>query len=148
MPIEPALEALRRRLLDLTRRNRLLHLPPGARTVLRVVDERPAQVWAVVVDEERPLRLLAREEADPALRARLDAAVADARARGVDEEGGLVLPPPAPPPTARRGRASRSATATARCRRRWRPRRSTRGSCASSAPRGCTSTSRAPTSCT
>ncbi|MGQ0613504.1 MAG: DUF4011 domain-containing protein [Planctomycetaceae bacterium] len=56
-------EALRRNLLDLTRRSRLLNLRPQARSCLPIVDELPEYVWARLVEEARTLQFLAREEA-------------------------------------------------------------------------------------
>lgn len=91
MGLASSLDDLRRRLLDLTRRNRLLHLPSSARTVVRGVAARPAPLWRTVVDDGRTLRFLALEDADAEERARLEAARASARARGADDEGDLVV---------------------------------------------------------
>ncbi|HWP41323.1 MAG TPA: DUF4011 domain-containing protein, partial [Tepidisphaeraceae bacterium] len=69
--IEQKLEQTRRRLLDLTRANRLLnHRPRGQRT-LRIVEERPAQVFDLLVNQQKTMQFLAREEAPPELAGRL-----------------------------------------------------------------------------
>lgn len=52
------LSALRMRLLDLTANNRLLNFRHGGRAVVRVVDERPDQLYGMLLDEQE-LRFLA-----------------------------------------------------------------------------------------
>ena len=52
----------RDRLLDLGLRNRLTNFTPTRRTSIRIVDEVPAEVWRLLVAEERTLSFLAREE--------------------------------------------------------------------------------------
>src|SRR5438045_3592709 len=63
IPIEQKLEDVRKRLLDLTRANRLLnHKPKGQRT-LRIEDEIPEQVYDFLVRQGRAMQFLSREEA-------------------------------------------------------------------------------------
>jgi len=59
----PRLEAWRRKLLDLTRRNRLLSFRPPRRTGVRIVDEVPSELYRLVAVEGRTMRFLPREEA-------------------------------------------------------------------------------------
>lgn len=61
--INEKLEDTRRRLLDLTRRNRLLNHKVKAAGTLRVVDEVPVEVYRVLVAEGQPMQFLSREEA-------------------------------------------------------------------------------------
>src|SRR6266487_4392965 len=61
--IEDRLEEARRRLLDLTRRNRLLNHRTKGRSTLRIVDESPTEVFRLLVSEGKTLQFLAREEA-------------------------------------------------------------------------------------
>ena len=61
-PVLQELARARERLLDLTLRNRLLNFRPTKRTTIAVVDELPAQVWRLMVEEGRKLAFLAREE--------------------------------------------------------------------------------------
>lgn len=61
--LRPALEAIRLRLLDLTRRNRLLNHRTGGRASLAIVDERPEHLYRILVDERRGMHFLSREEA-------------------------------------------------------------------------------------
>lgn len=61
--IEIQLEDARRRLLDLTRRNRLLNHRSSGRTTLRIIDEIPAEVFRQLVVGEQTLQFRAREEA-------------------------------------------------------------------------------------
>jgi hypothetical protein len=84
VPIEAKLEETRRRLLDLTRRNRLLNHRGQGRSALRIVDELPEQIFRLLVAEGRTLQFLAREEAPPEAKAMVDAEAAKeaAEARG------------------------------------------------------------------
>jgi hypothetical protein len=69
--IDAKLDEIRRRLIDLTRNNRLLnHRARGKRT-LRVVDELPAEVYRILVDETRVMQFLSREEAAEEVREHL-----------------------------------------------------------------------------
>ncbi len=52
----------RDRLIDLTLRNRLTNFRPTRRTSIRIVHEIPAEVWRLLVSEERTVSFLAREE--------------------------------------------------------------------------------------
>ncbi|MCC7137153.1 MAG: DUF4011 domain-containing protein [Planctomycetes bacterium] len=102
MSLPETLEDLRRRLLDLTRRNRLLNVRDGGRATLRLVDERPEEVWRLLVDEERALTFLPVEEAPPELRPTLERAAATAAdaAAGTpttDAPAAATGPAPAPP---------------------------------------------------
>jgi hypothetical protein len=66
--IDAKLEEIRRRLLDLTRNNRLLnHRTQGQRT-LELADELPAEVYRVLVEDGRTMQFLAREEASAGVR--------------------------------------------------------------------------------
>jgi very-short-patch-repair endonuclease len=66
--IATKLEEVRRRLLDLSRNNRLLnHRATGQRT-LQIVDELPGQVYSLLVDDGRTLQFLSLEEAPPEAR--------------------------------------------------------------------------------
>ena len=44
-----AIDAWKRKLLDLTRRNRALHFRPNRVATLTIVDEHPAEVWKQLV---------------------------------------------------------------------------------------------------
>ena len=61
-PVASELHRARERLLDLTLRNRLLNFRPTRRTTIRIVDELPAEVWRLLVEEDRKLAFLARSE--------------------------------------------------------------------------------------
>ena len=61
--IEPRLDETRRRLLDLSRRNRLLNHKPAVATNLRVVDEVAEEVYRVLVVEGQRMQFLSKEEA-------------------------------------------------------------------------------------
>jgi hypothetical protein len=61
--VETKLQEIRRRLLDLTRRNRLLNHQTKGQSSLQIVDEVPAQVYGVLVDDARTMQFLSREEA-------------------------------------------------------------------------------------
>lgn len=61
--VETKLQEIRRRLLDLTRRNRLLNHTGAGQGTLQIVDELPAQVYGVLVDDGRAMQFLSREEA-------------------------------------------------------------------------------------
>src|SRR5690242_12171375 len=71
--IDDRLEETRRRLLDLTRSNRLLNHRTTGRGTLRVVDEIPEQVFDVLVRQGQRMQFLAREEAPPELAAAMPA---------------------------------------------------------------------------
>jgi len=60
--VREQLSKARDRLLDLTLNNRLLNYRPPKRASVRIVDERIAQVWHLLVDEEKDFQFLAREE--------------------------------------------------------------------------------------
>lgn len=49
-----SLEALRRRLLDLSARNRLLNFPHGRAGNVRVIDELPNELRRMLLSEEEP----------------------------------------------------------------------------------------------
>ena len=55
-PLSPKLEAWRRKLLDLSRRNRLLHFRPTRRTTIVAGEEVPAEVYRQLVQEGKALR--------------------------------------------------------------------------------------------
>ncbi len=79
--IEAKLEETRRRLLDLTRSNRLLnHRDKGQRT-LQIVDEVPKEIYGLLVTESETLQFLAREEAPEEVQALLPAEDAEANAQ-------------------------------------------------------------------
>ena len=61
-PVRQQLAEARHRLLDLTLRNRLLNFRPTRRTTVEIVDELPAEVWRLVVEQQKKLAFLAREE--------------------------------------------------------------------------------------
>src|SRR5436305_13674387 len=66
--IEQKLEEVRRNLLDLTRRNRLLnHRSTGQRT-LQILETSPAEVYRVLVEEQRVMHFLPRDESQPEAR--------------------------------------------------------------------------------
>jgi very-short-patch-repair endonuclease len=76
--IATKLEEVRRRLLDLSRNNRLLnHRTTGQRT-LQIVDELPGQVYRLLVDDGRTLQFLSLEEAPPEARSAIAAEVPSA----------------------------------------------------------------------
>lgn len=52
----------RERLLDLTMRNRLLNYVPTKRQTIRIVDERPEEIWRLLITDGKKLGFLAREE--------------------------------------------------------------------------------------
>src|SRR5438132_11827245 len=52
-PTREGLEQLRKRLLDLTRRNKLLSFRHGAKSCLRVVDELPDELFNHLKDETK-----------------------------------------------------------------------------------------------
>jgi len=60
LPLEAKLDRARTELLDLTARNRLLNIPRSAKTTktLEVVDERSAEVFRLLVRENRPFTFL------------------------------------------------------------------------------------------
>jgi len=64
-PVQERIEELRRRLLDLSRRNRLLNHRPGGGSSLQIVEERPDEVFRLFLREERAMQFLSREEAHP-----------------------------------------------------------------------------------
>ena len=66
--IEARLNEIRRRLLDLTRRNRLLNHRSKGPSTLQIVDELPAEVYRVLVDEAHAMQFLSREEAPDEIR--------------------------------------------------------------------------------
>jgi very-short-patch-repair endonuclease len=84
--IATKLEETRRRLLDLTRRNRLLNHKATAAGTLLVVDEVPEEVYRVLVTDGQRMQFLAREEA-PQDAAHLIADAAEEGAVGADVEG-------------------------------------------------------------
>ncbi|MBL4847537.1 MAG: DUF4011 domain-containing protein, partial [Planctomycetes bacterium] len=69
-PPSPAiarLEHQRQKLLDLTRRNRLLNFRPTRRTTVRIVDEVPSELFRLVVTSGRTMGFLPKEEAEEVL---------------------------------------------------------------------------------
>ena len=67
------LEDTRRRLLDLSRRNRLLNHRPTGTGTLRIVGEDPEEVYRILVAEGKRMQFLSREEAPKAVVATLPA---------------------------------------------------------------------------
>ena len=61
LPIEAKLERARTELLDLSARNRLLNMPRSGKSakILEVVDERSAEVFRLLVREQRALTFMA-----------------------------------------------------------------------------------------
>jgi hypothetical protein len=64
-PLQPRLEAWRRKLLDLTNRNRLLSFRPTRRTTVGIVDEDPSELFRLVAVEAKTMRFLPVDEAPP-----------------------------------------------------------------------------------
>jgi len=62
--IHQKLEDARRRLLDLSRRNRLLNFKPRNRRSIRIVDERPEEVYRILVTDGKRMDFLPFEEAE------------------------------------------------------------------------------------
>jgi very-short-patch-repair endonuclease len=99
VPVEHRLEETRRRLLDLSRANRLLnHRSTGQRT-LQIVDELPAEVYRILVEQGQAMQFRSSEEAPPERADALTAGDAgedesqDAPSPdGNDEDGGADLP--------------------------------------------------------
>ena len=60
--VHAKLEAARRDLLDLTRRNRLLNFKPRGRTSIRIVDELPEEVYRILVSEGKRMQFRSLEE--------------------------------------------------------------------------------------
>lgn len=58
--MEQILDKARGELLDLSRKNRLIHLKENSRVILPIVDEKPAEVFSLLVDQETSMRFLAR----------------------------------------------------------------------------------------
>ncbi len=56
------LHQARRRLLDLTLRNRMLNFRPTRRTTINIIEERPDLLWDLLAVQGRKLSFLAREE--------------------------------------------------------------------------------------
>ena len=54
--IEGQLQAARQRLLDLTRRNRLLNYRPSKRRTIRVIDEIPKEIFDILVLQEKVMQ--------------------------------------------------------------------------------------------
>jgi very-short-patch-repair endonuclease len=61
--IQSKLEEVRRRLLDLSRNNRLLNHRAGGQRTLQIVDEVAEQIYHLLVDEGKTLQFLSLEEA-------------------------------------------------------------------------------------
>ena len=61
-PVVEQLAKARESLLDLSLHNRMLNYRPTKRTSIRVIDEHLAQVWRLIVDKEKQLEFLARDE--------------------------------------------------------------------------------------
>ena len=70
--IKKKLDQARQSLLDLTRRNRLINFKPGRRNSLRIVDEVPAEVYRILVADEKNMEFLPLEKSE--LYRRLDLA--------------------------------------------------------------------------
>lgn len=62
LPMQSKLSAARRNLVDLTRRNRMLNFRGTGKQCIRIVDELPAQVYRILVEEQRAMQFLALEE--------------------------------------------------------------------------------------
>jgi len=62
--IKNKLEQARRSLLDLTRRNRLINFKPRGRTSLQVVDEIPAEVFRILVTDQKTMQFRPLEESE------------------------------------------------------------------------------------
>jgi hypothetical protein len=60
LPLETKLERARTELLDLSARNRLLNIPRSARSArtLQIVDERSAEIFRLLVGDQRPFTFL------------------------------------------------------------------------------------------
>jgi len=56
------LQQARQSLMDMTMRNRLLHFRPTLRTTIRIIDELPAELWRLLVQDGKKMAFLAREE--------------------------------------------------------------------------------------
>jgi len=69
--IESKLNEVRRRLLDLTRNNRLINHRRGGQRTLEIVDELPGEICRILVEEGRVMQFLSREEAPPEIREKL-----------------------------------------------------------------------------
>jgi very-short-patch-repair endonuclease len=88
--IEPRLDETRRRLLDLSRRNRLLNHKPAVATNLRVVDEVAEEVYRTLVVEGQRMQFLSKEEApEPAA---IEEEFRAETQRGGDAEGMALAP--------------------------------------------------------
>lgn len=61
--IRDRLDEARRRLLDLSRRNRLLNFKPNGPSVIRIVDENPSAVYDYLCVQQSPMRFLPAEDA-------------------------------------------------------------------------------------
>src|SRR5947199_7511657 len=59
-----AIESWKRKLLDLTRRNRALHFRPARVSTVTIVDEQPAEVFRQLYLREKAMRFKAAPEAD------------------------------------------------------------------------------------
>lgn len=62
--IAKKLDQARRSLLDLTRRNRLINFKPRGRTSLQIVDEIPAEVFRILVADQKTMQFLPLEESE------------------------------------------------------------------------------------
>ncbi|TDI15465.1 MAG: DUF4011 domain-containing protein [Acidobacteria bacterium] len=60
--LERQLGSARQSLLDLTMRNRLLNFRPTKRSTVRVVDEIPAELYEILVLNERVMQFLPKPE--------------------------------------------------------------------------------------
>ncbi|MDI6719820.1 MAG: DUF3320 domain-containing protein [Methanomicrobiales archaeon] len=83
---EAQIDAIRRRLLDLTQRNRLLNYRPSKARTIPVVDENPREVYDILVLREKAMRFHPRERGEPA---------ADAAAAGTGKGAGEASTAPA-----------------------------------------------------
>ena len=137
--IEQKLDEARRRLLDMSRRNRLLNYRAGGNRSLKIVEADPAAVYRLLMKGEKSrLEFLAAEEAG----IKPDG---DKPASGDAAEAGSSPDKTAPPP----GKKTRPAAPGSRrsWRPAWRPRRSIVGCCFSTARPKARCKNRGATSC-
>lgn len=85
--VDASLDTWKRQLLDLTRRNRALNFRPLKVSTVAIVDERPAEVFRLLFDEERVLTFAAAPGKPP------EAAVEGAAAGGTAAPVAVLRPP-------------------------------------------------------
>ncbi len=108
--IEQKLDEARRRLLDMSRRNRLLNYRAGGNRSLKIVDADPAAVYRLLMKGDKArLDFLAAEEAG--LKPEGDKPVSD---KAVKEEAGDAVPPEEKPSPSPEKKSEKSAAPRAR----------------------------------